>query len=198
MVNYLEGAEHCKTNSARLETSAHIILQNDDGTDSFGLFLYYIAYEEIAKAIFCLFVHKGWLQEDFINPVFTDHRTKLFLYEEIFRSLAFSSGEPFLGGARLGEISFDEFIDEHRTAIMEHRNRTKDFLYVGKKEDWEVPQVDISNVNELEREIKAKIAALNIIYEFVKENSEVNASTVDNFKFFENEDGTFIVRYDAA
>lgn len=197
MVNYLEGAEHCKTNSERLETSARILLQNDDGTDSFGLFLYYIAYEEIAKAIFCLFVHRGWLQEDFVNPVFTDHRTKLFLYEEIFRSLAFSAGEPFLGGARLGDISFDEFINQHRAAIMEHRKRTKDFLYVGKKEDWEVPQVEISNVRELEKEIKAKIVALNIIYEFVKGNTDENASVVNNFRFFENDDGTFTVRYDA-
>jgi len=65
MVDYLEGANHCETNSNRLQYSAETILKDDDGTDSFALFLYYIAYEEIAKGVFCLFVHKGYVPEEF-------------------------------------------------------------------------------------------------------------------------------------
>ncbi|MGI0057107.1 MAG: hypothetical protein ACREAK_07005 [Nitrosarchaeum sp.] len=55
MVNYLEGAELCETNSDRLQTSARIILNDSNGTDSFALFLYYIAYEEIVKGILSYF-----------------------------------------------------------------------------------------------------------------------------------------------
>ncbi len=40
MVDYAEGTEHCRVNSKGLETSARIILKDEDGTDSFGLFLY--------------------------------------------------------------------------------------------------------------------------------------------------------------
>jgi len=47
VVNYLEGAGLCETNSDRLQTSARIILKDHDGTDPFALFLYYIAYEEM-------------------------------------------------------------------------------------------------------------------------------------------------------
>ena len=198
MLNYLEGSEHCRTNSRRLETSARILLKDSDGTDSFGLFLYYIAYEEIAKAIFCIFVHKGWLQEGFVSRVFVDHRTKIFLYEEIFRSFVLVKGEAHLGGKRLGDISFDDFINEYRSAIIAHRERTKDFLYVGKNGDWGVPLVEISNVKELEKEIKSKINALDLIYEFLKKNYDKNSTQIDNFKFIENEDGTFAVRYDVV
>jgi hypothetical protein len=42
MLNYLEGSNHCQLNSDRLQASARIILNNSDGTDSFGLFFMWI------------------------------------------------------------------------------------------------------------------------------------------------------------
>jgi len=104
MVDYLEGAYHCETNSDRLQTSARILLNDSNGTDSFALFLYYIAYEEIAKGIFCLFVHKGYVPEEFVDDVFVKHHPKIALFEEVFRSFAFREGFCYLGGRILGEI----------------------------------------------------------------------------------------------
>ncbi len=198
MVDYFEGANHCKTNSARLETSARIILKDDNGTDSFGLFLYFIAYEEIAKAIFCLFVARGWINEDFVNRIFIDHRTKIFLFDEIFRSFEVNAGKGFLGGKPLGDISLHDFIKFHESIIQEHRDKTKDFLYVDKNDSWNFPLVSIPNVKEEEEKIRKKIEALNIIFEFLAKKYDKDSSTVNNFKFFENENGTFSVAYDSV
>jgi len=197
MVDYAEGAEHCRVNSQRLETSARIILKDEDGTDSFGLFLYYLAYEEIAKGIFCLFVSRGWVNEDFVEKVFIDHKTKLFLYDEIFRSFNIADNTACLGDKKLGDKSLQDFISEHKDDITEHRKITNDFLYVDKNNTWKVPQVEIPNIKEEEKKIHSKIEALNIIFEFIKNKYDANTTLVDNFKFFENKDGTFTLRYDA-
>ncbi len=109
MIDYLAGSEHCKINSERLQASARIILNDPNGTHSFALFLYHIAYEEIAKAIFCLFVHRGWVKEDFIDLVFKRHEVKIFLFEEIFRSFTVNNGVAYLGGKKLGDISLQDF-----------------------------------------------------------------------------------------
>src|SRR3972149_7721990 len=126
MLDYSEGANHCLTNSSRLETSARIILNDDNGTDSFGLFLYYIAYEEIAKAIFCLFVERGWIKEEFVDKIFRDHRVKIFLFDEIFRSFEVNGGRGYLGGKPLGDISLNDFTKTYESIIKDHRDKTTD------------------------------------------------------------------------
>lgn len=198
MLNYSDGADHCKTNSDRLQTTARIILHDSDGTDSFALFLYHIAYEEISKAIFCLFVHRGWVNEEFINKVFESHKYKIFLFEEIFRSFEINNGKGYLGGKRLGDKSLKDFIKEHESAISQHREITKDFLYVDKNGQWKAPSVSIQNIDEEEKKIISKIGALDIIFEFIKNNYDGNSSFVNNFKFYEDKDGNFTVQYDAA
>ena len=149
MLNYSEGAQHCKLNSARLETSARIILKDEDGTDSFGLLLYYLSYEEIAKAIFCLFVDRKWVTEDFVDYVFKYHEAKIFLFEEIFRSLEIINGKGHLGGAPIGDVLLENFIELHKRVIKEHRRKTMDFVYVGKNNDWKVPSFSLSNIKEI-------------------------------------------------
>lgn len=196
MLDFLEGANHCESNSDKLQTSARIILNDANGTDSFGLFLYYIAYEEIAKGIFCLFVHRGYVSEEFVNIVFQQHHPKIALFEEIFRSFAVYDGTCHLGGKKLGEIPLDEFINDHMEKIKEHRRRTMDFLYVDKGDNWKVPVVEIPNIEEKENEIKSKIHALNLIFEFLKNEVDKIDTQADNFRFHENSDGSFTVAYD--
>ncbi len=196
VVNYLEGANHCETNSDRLQTSARIILRDPDGTDSFGLFLYYIAYEEIAKGIFCLFVDKGYVSEEFVDDVFVRHHPKIALFEEIFRSFAYRDGTVHLGGKRIGEIPLGDFIREHLEKIREHRRITMDFLYVDKGETWKTPQVEISDIEAKEREIQSKIHGLDLIFEFVKNRIQDVSLQADNFQFHESDDGSFNIQYD--
>jgi AbiV family abortive infection protein len=197
MPNYSDGADFCRTNSRRLETSAKIILEHEDGTDSFGLFLYHIAYEEMAKAVFCLFVERGWVNESFITKVFKDHKAKIFLFEEILRSFAVIDGYGYLREKRLGEISLDAFIDEHLRIILEHRKTTNDLLYVGKIDEWKVPESEITNIDEKEKQIKSKINFLDLIFEYIREKHDGKYSHNDNFKFYENENGNFVIRWDS-
>jgi len=196
VANYLEGAELCKTNSDRLQTTARIILRDSDGTDSFALFLYYIAYEEIAKAVFCLFVHKGYVSEEFISQVFERHHPKIALFEEIFRSFVYKDGTVHLDGRPLGEISLRDIIRIHLEKIHEHRRTTMEFLYVDKNAEWKVPQVEIPDIESKEREIQSKIYALNLIFEVVNTVLENVDTQADNFQFYENSDGNFTLQYD--
>lgn len=196
MVNYLEGAEFCQTNSDRLETSARIILKDEDGTDSFALFLYYIAYEEIAKGIFCLFVHKGYVDEEFITQVFSRHHPKIALFEEILRSFEYKNGTVHLGRKPLGEIPLGEFIHNHLEKIHKHRQTTMEFLYVDKDDPWKIPQVEISDIIEREKKIRTKIGALNLIFHMVKTELDKIDTQADNFKFYEDSEGNFTMEYD--
>jgi len=197
-LDYLQGAEYCNTNSRRLETSARIILKDEDGTDSFALFLFYLAYEEIAKAIFCIFAHKEWVTPEFVDPIFKRHEFKIFLFEEIFRSFMIIHGVGYLGGKRLGEIPLREFELQYESLISEHRNKTLDFLYVGKQGNtWKYPQVVISNLDEELKLIKKKIEGLASTYYLLTEQIK-DEVTVDNLKFIENDDGTFTMRYDSV
>lgn len=195
-MDYLQGAEYCYTNSQRLETTARIILKDEEGTDSFALFLLYLAYEEIAKAIFCIFVHKKWVSSEFIDPIFKRHEFKIFLFEEIFRSFRIMHRVGYLGGKRLGEIPLREFEQQYESLISEHRDKTLGFLYVGKQGNtWKYPQVVISNLDEEQKLIKKKIEGLASIYNLLTEQI-TDEVFVDNLKFIENDDGTFTIRYD--
>ena len=198
MLDYSEGANHCLTNSSRLETSARIILNDDNGTDSFGLFLYYIAYEEIAKAIFCLFVERGWIKEEFVDKIFRDHRVKIFLFDEIFRSFEVNGGRGYLGGKPLGDISLNDFTKTYESIIKDHREKTTDFLYVDKNDSWHIPLVTYPDVDKEEEKIRLKIEALNIIFEFLTKNYDKGTSFVNNFRIIEDKNGRFSVYYDSA
>jgi len=196
-LNYLEGAELCHTNSARLETSARIIVKDEDGTDAFGLFLYYIAYEEMAKALFCLFVHKGWISEDFIKPVFIDHKAKIFLFDEFFRTFELIDGRGFLRGKPLGDVSFSNFKKQYENESQKHRNFTNDLLYVDRIDNnWVFPKLEMKNFAEEESKIKKKIEGLASAYEFLKNYLGRTSGNLDNFKFFEDDEGRFTMRWD--
>ncbi len=196
MVDYLEGANHCEVNSDRLQISARIILKDEDGTDYFALFLYYIAYEEIAKGVFCLFVHKGYVSDEFVESVFEQHHPKIALFEEILRSFGFREGSVFLGGRRLGEIPLSDFIRSHIDKIRQHRETTMDFLYVDNTDPWKVPLVEISDIENQEKQIRHKINALNIIFNFVKNEVDKIDNQADNFQFYEDENGGFTMQFD--
>lgn len=196
MLNYLEGAHYCRTNSKRLETSARILLENSDGTDSFGLFLYNISYEEMAKGIFCLFVHKGYVPENFISKVFQDHKSKIALFEEIFPNLAFQGNTCRLGGKPLGETSLEEFIEKHDAKIIEHRKETTDLLYVNKKGKWITPEVEISNIKDKETKIRSKISALDMIFHSIENELFTDKTEVSNFRLGQKSNGNFFIKYD--
>ena len=196
-LNYLDGAAICHTNSSRLETSARIIVKDADGTDAFCLFLYYIAYEEMAKALFCLFVHKGWITEEFVKPVFTDHQSKIFLFDEFFRTFEVVDGIVYLGGKPLGDISLSDFKKQHDEEIKKHREFTMDLLYVDRGDsDWISPEFEMKNFAEEERKIQKRIDGLATIYEFLITYLGKTSKHLDNFKFSEEGEMGFTMHWD--
>jgi len=195
--NFLEGAEISHTNSGRLEATARIIVKDEDGTDSFGLFLYYIAFEEMAKAVFCLFVHKGWITEEFVKPVFIDHKAKIFLFDEFFRTFEVHEGRGFLGGKPLGDKSFKDFKSQYEEEIKHHRDFTNDLLYVDmENDDWISPKLEMKNFAEEESKIKKKIEGLASAYEILLKHIDKNSKNFGNFKFIVEEEGRYTMQWD--
>ena len=195
MLDYSEGADHCRTNSHRLSTSARILLKDSNGTDSFGLFLYYITYEEMAKAVFCLFVERGWVNPEFIKSVFADHKAKIFLFDEIFGSFEMKDNHAFLGGERLGQKPLEEFIKKYESSNKQHRKTTNDFLYVGKDNTWKTPSVSMSTKKKDEEQIKEKIDTLDSIFHMIENKFDGYYSEIKNFKITENDDGKFSIQF---
>ena len=197
MLDYLEGSRKCKTNSERLETSARIILNDNNGTDSFGLFLYHIAYEEIAKAVYCLLIHYGKIKnEEFIKPKFRDHEAKIILFDKIFNSNSFS----ILGGvARFDDLPIDsiqlrDLNKEYSKKLEKHRTETMDLLYVDREEKkWKNPNLRIKDIKKLEKDMRSKILSLHTIYEIIdKSNLE---GTLDNFKIIKSDEGRITIQW---
>ena len=195
MLDYFEGANHCRTNSRRLSTSARILLKDRDGTDSFGLFLYHIAYEEMAKAVFCLFVERGWVNPEFVKPVFADHKAKIFLFDEIFCSFEMKDNHAFLGGERLGQKSLEEFMKKYESSNKQHRKITNDFLYVNKGNIWKIPSVQIQSKKQDEEQIKEKIDTLDSVFHMIENKFDAHYSEIKDFKIIENKDGKFSIQY---
>jgi AbiV family abortive infection protein len=124
-MDYKKGANICNVNAQRLRTTAKIIIGDENGTNSYALYLYGVANEELAKSIWCLFVHKDWVDESFIQQIFSWHHTKLFLLEEMLESVSVVDGKGLLGGQELGIIPLKEFVDKHEDLIEESRKQAR-------------------------------------------------------------------------
>jgi len=194
-MDYKIGTQLCYDNANRLETSARIILKNEDGTDSFALFLMYMAYEEMAKSLFCTFVNKKWISEEFIEPVFRIHDFKIFLYDEIFRSFSVKDGVGYLGGEKLGTITLRDFQKQHEKNIKIHTAKKLALLYVGKSDsEWNFPKVDIPEIDSEIKLIKKKIEGLATLYMMFNGDYKIPEGQMDEFHVFEK-DGVFSLRF---
>jgi len=160
----------------------------------------YMAYEEIAKAVFCTFAHKKWVTKEFIDPIFRIHDFKVFLFEEILRSFKVVNGIGYLGGEKLGSITLRDFQKIHEKNINVHRKKTLSLLYVDKSDsDWNFPQSKIPDIDKEVKQIKKKIEGLVLIYSFFINKIElpqgIPQENLDEFNVIETEDGTFALDF---
>ena len=195
-MDYKEGANLCDVNAQRLRATAKIIIQEEDGTNAFALYLYGVANEELAKSIWCLFVHRGWVNESFIEKIFRWHHSKLFLLEEMLESFSVQYGKGLLGGQELGNISLEEFVDKHKNLIEEYRNQAKDFLYVDRKEVWHAPEFDLDNFKDLFEKFEDKYCKLDLFREFILVEYDKKAHSTNNFHVYKNKDGNYSIQFD--
>ena len=200
MLDYFEGSRKCRINSIRLETSARIILNDHNGTDSYGLFLYHIAYEEIAKAVYCLLIHFGKIKnEEFTKPVFRDHESKIILFDKIFNSDSFSmvQGVAHIDGIPINDMKLRDMNKEHEKRLKKLRTETMDLLYVDREEGkWKNPDVDMTYIKNLEQEIHMKILSLDTIYEIISKSN--HNGTINNFKITNSDKGIPTIQWDAT
>jgi len=172
-VDYLQGMVICRNNSERLAASGRIIINDSNGTDPYGLFLLHIAYEELAKAVFCYFIHKGWFTYDFVKSIFEKHDSKIFILNELLASFALHGGVAFLGGKETGDITLEEFARNHSSDIGTYREDTKNFLYVRPAGNrWHEPAVSIKNLKERQKAIELMINELHIVLHVIEDNSD--------------------------
>lgn len=82
--------------------------------------------------------------------------------------------------------------------IRGHRKVTNDFLYVGKTNEWKVPEFKIRNIDDKEKVIKLKTDALDSIFEYIRQKYDGKYSQNNNFKFYENENGNFVIQWDSV
>jgi len=196
VVDFLEGMKICRTNSERLGASGRIIINDSNGTDPYGLFLLNIAFEEMGKAIFCFFIHKGWVEYDFVKSIFKRHETKIFILDEIIRSFSLVHGILFLGGKKMGEKSLDEFIQNHSSEIATFREDTMNYLYVKPNGDnWHIPAESIKDLKERQEKITQRISEIDIVLESIIRNSD--ESILNNFMIVLSEKGRVTIQYDS-
>lgn len=194
-VDYLDGMKACKTNSARLEASGRIIINNSNGTDPYGLFLLHIAYEELSKAVFCFFIHKGWFTYDFVKSIFEKHDSKIFILNELLSSFNLVDGVAFLGGKETGDITLEEFAQNHSSDIGTYREDTKNFLYVKPAGNhWHTPAESIKRITQRQKSIEAMISKLHVMLKIIEDNSD--QSLLNNFHIIKEGDGTLTFQYD--
>lgn len=179
--NFLEGAKASKENAMTLRNTSNTLFRYEPARQ-LAIFFLLTAIEEIQKAIFCLFVHKGWMPKKAIDPVFRDHKTKVILFDEIFHgNFSIQSNTAILNDKPLSEIDFKELIKKHEDRWKKHKAIRESCLYVGKNESWSKPQEFIKNPLRLKNELMVELTSLATVYERIIGDTE-NITQIDNFK----------------
>ena len=195
VINFFSGMVYCRKNSERLSASGRIIINDSNGTDPYGLFLLNIAFEEMGKAIFCYFIHKGWVEFDFVKSIFTKHEHKIFILDEIIKSFSLENGVLFLGGKKMGEKTLDEFKKNYPSETKAFREDTMNYLYVKPDGDnWHVPAQSFKDLKEREEKITQRISEIHAVLEVILLNSD--KSTLNNFKIVSSKKGVVSVQFD--
>jgi len=104
----------------------------------------------------------------------------IFILNELLASFALHGGVAFLGGKETGDITLDEFIQNHSATIGNYREDTKNFLYVKPAGNhWHEPSSSIKRLKERQKFIEDMINALHIVLHVIVENSD--KELLDNF-----------------
>ena len=134
-----------------------------------ALFFRYTASEELQKAIFCMLVHRGFMNKEQIIPVFYKHQTKIILFEKIFRrgGLKIQDNEFFLEGIQLKELDFSTIIEDMKEFGRDYMNKRNDCLFVRPSEDGYHSPSSREDITKQMEILNEEMTALNVLFEII-------------------------------
>jgi len=129
--DFLSMAIKCRHNSRVLKDSAKLVFENE-ASRNHGIFLLHSSSEELQKAVFCMFVHRGFMEPGQIIPVFSKHESKIILFEKIFENPSFviRDGTFWIDGRPLKSLNLDSIIEENEKNSKKYMEKRNDSLYV--------------------------------------------------------------------
>lgn len=146
------------------------LTSKDPKTRIHGLSLQYTSFEELQKAIFCMFVHRGFMNKGQIFPIFSRHEAKIILFEKIFKTktgLVINNNDFFLDGVSLKELDFEKIINENQNFAREYMKKRNDCLYVRPDVSGFVAPVLMKDIEKQWIKLNDEKSVLNFIFEFV-------------------------------
>ena len=146
-IDYFYGALSSRNNAVVLKDSAVTLFNGEN--KHHGLFLLYTACEELEKAIFCILVHYNYITAKQIKQVFKDHRTKIILFDIIYRTLSVKDGQLMINYEPLCNLDLDKIVKDYEDYWLRYKKDCESCLYVQPLEnvEWPYPK----NLPEIEQ-----------------------------------------------
>jgi AbiV family abortive infection protein len=166
---FLKQAIIARHNSIILKNNANRVFK-DQQAEKHGLFFLYTAFEELQKAIFCLFVHRGFMNKEQILPIFWKHESKIILFEKIFRSskgLSIYNNEFSLDGILLKNLDFKTIIAENEIFGKNYMEKRNECLYSRPDENGYYSPSVKSNIDKEKERLNDEMSALNGLFEII-------------------------------
>lgn len=165
---FLKLSIECRQNCGTLIKTANLILKVSGRRHS--LLPRYTAFEELQKAIFCMLVHRGYMNREQISLIFSKHEAKIILFEKIFNSpagLTIDNQEFILDGIPIKQLDLKKIIEENKDFGKKYMERRNDCLYVRPNENgFHSPNIK-SNFEEEQQKIISEISVLNGLWEML-------------------------------
>ena len=165
---FLRLSIECRQNCGNLIKTANLILKVSGLRHS--LLPRYTAFEELQKAIFCMLVHRGYMNKEQISIIFSKHESKIILFEKIFNSpvgLSIENQEFILDGIPLKQLDFKKIIDENKEFGQKYMEKRNDCLYVRPDKNGVYSPSTKSDFKEEQQRLISEISVLNGLWEIL-------------------------------
>lgn len=158
----------CRQNCGNLIKTANLILKVSGLRHS--LLPRYTAFEELQKAIFCMLVHRGYMNKEQVSLIFSKHEAKIILFEKIFNSssgLTIDNQEFILDGVPLKQLNLKKIIEENKDFGQKYMERRNDCLYVRPNENGFHSPSSKSDFEQEQVKLISETSVLNGLWEML-------------------------------
>ena len=181
----LEIAIRSRRNSILLKDAAKE-LEKKKPHRTFGLFHQYTSAEELEKALFCMFAHRGIMKPEQLVPVFNNHATKIILFHMIFRNKKFKliNYKFYYGNVLLQDLDLNEIVESNKKYYEKYMKERNACIYVEPNSDRTTHEPSRSNINVKQKmeELNVQKTWINAIFDLVWANDLVG--NLDDFDYY--------------